>query len=87
MVKSTITWHKSYHRHREWPKRVQDVFRRGLKNHLSASTTVADNMIVGHAIDKKLLSTINKIPVDKLSIRSFCYWPTVDKTSFLSTNY
>ena len=28
---------------------------------------------VGNAIDKKLLSTINKILIDKLSIRSFCY--------------
>ncbi len=28
---------------------------------------------LGHAIDKKLLSTINKILIDKLSIRSFCY--------------
>jgi hypothetical protein len=28
---------------------------------------------IGNAIDKKLLSTINKILIDKLSIRSFCY--------------
>jgi hypothetical protein len=28
---------------------------------------------VGNAIDKKLLSTINKILIDKLSMRSFCY--------------
>jgi hypothetical protein len=42
--------------------------------------------VLGNAIDKKLLSTINKILIDKLSIRSFCYEPTVDKTSFLSTN-
>ena len=28
---------------------------------------------IGHDIDKKLLSTINKILIDKLSIRSFCY--------------
>jgi hypothetical protein len=30
-------------------------------------------LAVGNAIDKKLLSTINKILIDKLSIRSFCY--------------
>ena len=36
----------------------------------------------GNAIDKELLSTINKILLDKLSIRSFCYQPTVHKTSF-----
>jgi len=28
---------------------------------------------LGNTIDKKLLSTINKILIDKLSIRSFCY--------------
>jgi hypothetical protein len=28
---------------------------------------------VGHAIDKELLSTINKILIDNLSIRIFCY--------------
>jgi hypothetical protein len=28
---------------------------------------------VGHTIDRKLLSTINKILFDKLSVRSFCY--------------
>ncbi len=30
-------------------------------------------LTVGHTIDKELLSTINKILIDKLSIRSFCY--------------
>ena len=29
--------------------------------------------IVGNAIDKKMLSTINKILIDNLSISSFCY--------------
>ena len=28
---------------------------------------------VGNSIDKKMLSTINKILIDKFSIRSFCY--------------
>ena len=28
---------------------------------------------IGHTIDKKLLSTINKILIDKFSIRSFSY--------------
>ncbi len=28
---------------------------------------------LGNAIDKKMLSTINKILIDKISIRSFCY--------------
>jgi hypothetical protein len=38
------------------------------------SLTELDNVFqVGHAIDKKLLSTINKILIDKFSIRSFCY--------------
>ena len=36
------------------------------------SVTVMD-IPLGNAIDKKLLSTINKILIDKLSIRSFCY--------------
>ena len=31
------------------------------------------SLLEGHTIDKKLLSTINKILIDKLSIRSFCY--------------
>jgi len=39
---------------------------------------------VGHTIHKKLLSTINKILIDNISIRTFCYQPTVDKTIFLS---
>ncbi len=29
--------------------------------------------LIGNAIDKKMLSTINKILIDKISIRSFCY--------------
>jgi hypothetical protein len=29
--------------------------------------------VIGNAIDKKLLSTINKILIDKISIRSLCY--------------
>ncbi len=42
----------------------------------------------GHGIDKKMLSTLNNILIHKISIRSFCYQPTVEKsvTSFLSTN-
>ena len=38
----------------------------------SASSRETDVREVGHVIDKKLLSTINKILIDKLSIRSFC---------------
>ena len=37
-------------------------------------------------IDKKLVSSINQVLVDKLSTRSFGYQPTIDKPSFLSTN-
>ncbi len=29
--------------------------------------------LIGNAIDKKFLSTINKVLIDKFSIRSFCY--------------
>ena len=38
-------------------------------------TTMIDLMWgkLGHAIDKELSSTIKKILIDKLSIRSFCY--------------
>ena len=51
------------------------------------SLHIQHSIQVGNAIDKKLLSTINKISIDKLSIRSFCYQQTVDKSSrFLSTN-
>jgi hypothetical protein len=38
----------------------------------SASSRETDVREVGHVIDKNLLSTINKILIDKLSIRSFC---------------
>ncbi len=37
------------------------------------SIMVNKNTVVGNAIDNSFLSTINKILIDKLSIRSFCY--------------
>jgi hypothetical protein len=51
-------------------------------------TTIPINGGLGHVIDNigRLLSTINKILIDDLSIWSFCCQATVDKTSFLSTN-
>ena len=32
-----------------------------------------EDPVIGNVIDKKLLSTINKTLIDKLSIRSFSY--------------
>jgi hypothetical protein len=46
------------------PVRTLHLLRTLLKNR---------DKVIGNAIDKKLLSTINKILIDKLSIRSFCY--------------
>ncbi len=45
------------------------LFLRLKTSHLSPKYRV----LIGHTIDKKLLSTINKMLIDKLSIRSFCY--------------
>ena len=44
----------------------------GMKGSISIKNGVKITL-VGNTIDKKLLSTINKILIDKLSIRSFCY--------------
>ncbi len=42
--------------------------------------------VVGSVIDKKMFSTINKILIHKLSIRSFGYQFITDKPTLLSIN-
>ena len=46
---------------------------RALSVYLYISSLRTPHPLLGHAIDKKLLSTINKTLIDKISIRSFCY--------------
>jgi hypothetical protein len=56
------------------------------QKNVSANSLAHSLCQLGYVIDKKMLSTINKILIDKISTRSFCYQPTVDKDFFLSTN-
>jgi hypothetical protein len=44
-------------------------------------------LLIGHLIDKKTLSTINKNLFDKLSISNSCYQILIDNLDLLSNTY